>query len=552
MKDIKIQQTKNFGAKKLENVLLYDRDGKIKNLMQSLESDILNSEFTCICAAEGLSDSVMNIIQKCTNPEFRCYILVKNIDKNSWDNHPARDYCIIHQVPDLNGNYVLTKKKNDKTVYFLNKNGEGIAFCDDFVTEKIMKVFINEFWTHANKEYVCGFGDVKERTFDIPPVKSDADLILNQGVETDSLLKKEFLNAAEIFFASPFDPANFTKLKTVYFKNIPQQLSTLGKLYQSKIEADYVSGFCLNFVKTEDNMYITNFDVSKTDLNKRDNRLFMLRISQRDFLDGIAGKVYKFMPEISYTESVEKDILGEGGHPVKISLQGSREYKKTRAVDVREAQKNGNSYQNWESFLDKESVFTTDQKAVSVEFEITIPVRKKTFTTKAAVYDQYTKSDEAVKSAYEKGKNKIEVFEKKISRKLIEIDKNSKKVTEKNNKAEYQKTIEKYSAEKNAVAAEQKKIEDLKKLYLKYSDFSIPSKSVNDVKANYQKLSAACVLIEEEARVKIPDFDKPRYGELFQQGSSFEYVVKDVNLKDAEEEIQSWNVENISFVTDDE
>jgi hypothetical protein len=101
--------------------------------------------------------------------------------------------------------------------------------------------------------------------------------------------------------------------------------------------------------------------------------------------------------------------------------------------------------------------------------------------------------------------------------------------------------------------AEKEKLAVQKQQYLKHSDFLIPSSSVAQVKENLQKLAAACVLVnQQEVKVKVPDFDKPQYGELFQQESSFEYVVKDINLKNAEEEIQNWNIKNVSFVTDDE
>jgi hypothetical protein len=121
------------------------------------------------------------------------------------------------------------------------------------------------------------------------------------------------------------------------------------------------------------------------------------------------------MPEICYSESVEKEILNEGGNPAKISSEGSTELKKIGAVDVREAQKNGESKKKWKPFLKKENVFTTDQKAVIVEFEITIPVKKELCNAEQRYMSSIRKQMKLLNLRMKKEKTKLQHVKNKSS-----------------------------------------------------------------------------------------------------------------------------------------
>lgn len=77
--------------------------------------------------------------------------------------------------------------------------------------------------------------------------------------------------------------------------------------------------------------------------------------------------------------------------------------------------------------------------------------------------------------------------------------------------------------------------------------------TLSEVSAMEEKLKNVFQKIGKSApRLEMPDFDIPKYGELFQSGSKFQYKVdNESDFEKAEEEMKTANIqeENLEFVS---
>lgn len=669
--DIELECQKNFGNTKAK--LLFKLDANSKNdflpIKHLIEGGIHEAQVVYICAENGISDDVSAFLEN--NNSLRIYILVRKINESVWLNIPYKENCIVREVPSLSGNYIITEGENSSLLFLFDTEFNGFVLKDSEMIHKMKQVFINEFWNYASKEFVIELQDVAEKSFDVPSVKGDCTLILNQGVEDKSPLQNIIDNVEEIFLRN--NPEKFLNypIKKLYLKNIPER-TILESFLKNGTEVYYAPDLDFDFIKTPNALYAANFDISLDKWREsRDGRLFLLKTDISKF---VYGKTYKLNESLTWNECLGNEILDINGKPYIVIEKGNLQEVKARPVDARKIKKNKKILANWEPYLMEQKAFVPNQRSIVIPFKITIPVLKKTLTKKALVYEQVEAANSAISKYYTNCLDEVstkitrietelnsvkmklngkdsQIHNEKMARealdtnreeKIHEIDEQIKKIEQnpkilaknkeiasvqekinenkgkiaelhknKNDKKaagsikDFEKAIESLNAklqtnqdEKKSIAnnllkqfeAQKTKVNDKVKEELDKRDNLIyrlngEYKKLEDTKSDFEKNltketqnkdkvetafksfkkiqtvmefdSAKAVLENALANIysgKIalqrPDFDIPKFGELYQEKNRFEYIVlEEEDFEKAESEMQAFGIQEVTFVS---
>ena len=669
--DVELECEKNFGN--VSENLLFKLEPNSKNdfmpIKAQIEGRIKEAESVYICSERGISKEIVSFLEE--NNLLRIYILVQKINESAYLNAPFKDRCIVREVPSLAGNYIITESKNGSILFLFDADFNGFALTESDAVHKIKQVFINEFWNHAKKEFVLELQDVAEKSFDIPNVKGDSTLVLNQGSEEKSPLQNVIDNVEELFLRE--NPEKFLNypIKKLYLKKIPEK-QILESFLKNGTEVFYSPEFDFDFIKTSSAVYAANFDISSDDWrDSRNGRLFLLKTNITKY---VYGRLYKLNESLSWNECFGNDILDSSGKPYVVTERGSLQEVKTRPVDARIIKKNKHKLDNWEQYLAEQNSFEPNQRAILIPFKITIPVLKKTLSKKADVYAQFENANIAIPRYYaecirelssriskleadlnstskklddkentlDKERTNREILDtkreetlrdfdrqineveqdKKVLSKNKEIDSIREKINEDEEKiselrkkkddkkaagsiVDFEKSIKKHEAELQKKEDEKSSIikslsqqlekqkskesEEFKKKLAKHdnqidalqkeiskleSDKETLEKSLAKEKADKTKIenssasfkrvetvqdfSAAKKLLEDtlsgiysgKITLQTPEFDIPKFGELYQYKKHFEYIVlEEDDFENAEKEMLSFGIQDVTFVS---
>ncbi len=669
--DVELECEKNFGS--VSENLLFKLEPNSKNdfmpIKAQLEGCIKEAESVYICSEKGISEEVVSFLEE--SNRLRIYILVQKINESAYLNASFRDRCIVREVPSLEGNYIITESENGAVLFLFDADFNGFAVTESEAVHKIKQVFINEFWNHAKKEFVLELQDVAEKSFDVPNVKGDSTLVLNQGFEEKSPLQDVIDNVEELFLRE--NPEKFLNypIKKLYLKKIPDK-PILESFLNNGTEVFYSPELDFDFIKTSSAVYAANFDISSDDWrDSRNGRLFLIKTN---IIKYVYGKLYKLNESLSWNECFGNDILDSSGKPYIVTERGSLQEAKTRPVDARIIKKNKKKLDNWEQYLAEQKSFEPTQRAILIPFKITIPVLKKTLSKKADVYAQFDNANIAIPRYYaeclrelssrisnlesnlnstseklddkentlDKERTNREALDtkreetlhdfdrqikeveqdKKVLSKNKEIDSIHEKISENEEKiaelskkkddkkaagsiVDFEKAIKKLNAElqqkKSEKASIVKKLsqeleekkskesekfkkelsnrdnqitaleKDISKLESEKENFEKSLTKENADKAKVEKSSAsfknvqtvqdfssAKKLLEDtlsgiysgKITLQTPDFDLPKFGELYQDKKHFEYIVlEEDDFENAEKEMQSFGIQDVSFVS---
>ncbi|MBP5201332.1 hypothetical protein J6Z39_01315 [bacterium] len=537
--------TKDFGNKTLNKVFVKEEDApKTTNpsLYFQISSALNACETVCVVAETAFSQKLMKLLyDERQGSEFRIYGIVKNLQPSAFEQ--LKNNCIIREVPSISGNYLIC---GDTRAFFFDENLEGYSVTKPESVKKLRDIFIYEFWNHAKKEFVSEIKPVAEQTFDVAPVEgSETILIDRSALETKPYQK--CLDNAECYAAQKNLP-DWIKNKAnensfiIYIVGSPLQDKTILK--NSKDWLFKISGGKIKYAESPDIplcRYNGDWYILNNDLNKADNTGNFFAVKMEN--EPVFTNVYLFKNSITYREASGKDIFNLDNSKVSVAERNREEtrkvtydYKKYRAIE--EMNKNDR-----EEFFEKENLLNSNKPAVEVTFDITMEVKKRTpGANPAPVYAEY------------------EDFNKQRNPALTELDKNISKYSEKIK--ELTAEIENFNEQEDGKKNDGKKLDklnnELSVAQEVYKELIRTKKTAESLPENPETVEY-CRLVKETLakfnnKLKLPSFDKPRYGTLYKAKNSLEYALKSASDLDAaekemdKEEIKKAGIKDVEFV----
>lgn len=398
--DINLEILKNYGLTEINTVFSYvsESDRTSRNISNYLYHDISNSKVIYLCLEDAFLTELDTMIKDNKSNDFRAYILVKKINPDVWNNCQYKDKIIVREIPDLQGNYAIVESEFENTFFFFDKALNGYKGNDTNTIIELKQVFVSEFWNYSQKEFLLEYGNISEKTFDVPLLKSGNSIIVNDGVEEKSSLERLLSTATSLFVESNPEKYINSNLSEIYLKKLPGK-EVLNAFLQNGMNVFYCPNMTLHFFKEGDDLYIANIDLSSNSIKeKRDGRFFALKTNVHNIM---YGDVFQLNKTLTWNDCEGKKVLDCTGKEISVIRRGQDVSVSARPTDARTIKKYRHDISKWEPLLEKQNIFTTNQNAIEILYKITIPVMKKTFTNKADVYSQFTEANNRMLSIYD-------------------------------------------------------------------------------------------------------------------------------------------------------
>ena len=468
-------------------------------------------ETICIVLESGMNDDLAKKLSGIK--EARIYALVPHIDESKYAK--LRGKAIVREVPNIKGNYCLI---DDKVLLLFDKAMNGVVVKSQDAISTVKKIFEREFWENATEEFIESKRPCAERTFDIPPIYSTDDVILDDGFGETTAVKQLINNADATAYTGKI-PANSND--NIILNNIRDNSDYLKTSSNENIYYYPVLPFC--YVIASGNTYAVNFDIAEYDKlpEKAKGRLFAVKIDSVNF-----GDYYKFNKHKTIGELVGQTVIDADGESIEI--KDCAEENRKIPVDLklaREFEKMESDPETLEARLNKRDVklLTTNHTAKQVIFNIELQIQTKTISKRADVYNQFKKANEAYASKLKE----LGTFVEKMK------DKNIKKGFSSLSTAIFA-TVEEYYSAAEALNA--------------FIDEINNEDALGEILGSKKAPKSI-------AKLKIAEItmDVPKFGELYQQNNEYEYVLRSVNdLDSAISEMKSAGIEqaNVAYLED--
>ena len=500
---------KQYGDDNLHNVFEPVKAKSVSTKFNIEEFLSKAKETVCIVLESGMNDELAKRLSAIK--EARIYVLVPGIDDSKYAKLSGK--AIVREVPNIKGNYCVI---DDEALLLFDKALDGIASKSKDAISTVKKIFEREFWENATEEYIESKRPCAERTFDIPPIYNSNDVIIDDGFEETTDVKKLIDNAETVAYTG--------KAATATSSNII--------LNDIAANSDYLKTACGNnicyypklpfcFLEHSGDTYAVNFDIAKYDNlpEKAKGRLFAVKVDSVNF-----GDYYKFNKHKTIGELVGQAVYDANGDKIEVKecvkesrkitvdLKSAREFEKKESYPEALEDKLNKIYPN---------LLTTDHTAKQIIFNIELQIQPKTLNKKAEVYDQFEKAN----NAYAKKRNELSNCVDKL------------------------------------------KDENVKKNF-----HSLPTDTFDTVKGYLNAAEALNTFIDEInnedslgellgskkapkfiSKLKIADIamDVPKYGVLYQQKSKYEYVLnRSSDLDSAINEMKKAGIEqaNVAYL----
>ena len=354
------------------------------------------------------------------------------------------------------------------------------------------------------------------RTFDVPPIYNSNDVIIDEGFEETTDVKKLIDNAKTVAYTKKILKATSSDIilnDIVANSNYLKASSDDNIYYYPKLP------FC--FVISSGDTYALNFDIAEYDNlpERAKGRLFAVKIDNVNF-----GDYYKFSKHKTVGELVGQTVIDADGKNIEIKNIAEESRKIT--VDLRlarEFERMESDPETLEARLDKRDakLLTTNHTAKQVIYNIELQIQSKTLNKKADVYKKF----EEANKAYASKKNELSDFvdklkDKDIKKKFLSLS------------TDPFETVEKYQSAAEALNA--------------FID------EINNEDALGELLGSKKAP-KSIAKLKVAEItmDVPKFGELYQQNNKYEYVLSSANnLDSAINEMKSAGIEqtNVAYL----
>ena len=504
-----IRLKKQYNDVNLSNIFELVKNDVAATLNLNIHAFVSDArETVCIALGDGMNDS---LAQTLSSVKSRVYTLVPHIDESKYAK--LRGKAIVREVPNIKGNYCLI---DDKVLLLFDKAMNGVVVKSQDAISTVKKIFEREFWENATEEFIESKSPCAERTFDIPPIYSTDDVILDDGFGEITAVKQLINNADATAYTGKI-PANSND--NIILNNIRDNSDYLKTSSNENIYYYPVLPFCC--VVSSGNTYAVNFDIADYEKlpESGKGRLFAVKIDGFD-----CGDYYKFNKHKTIGELVGQTVIDADGK--NIEIKESAEESRKIAVDLRlarEFERMESDPETLEARLDKRDakLLTTNHTAKQVIYNIELQIQSKTLSKKADVYKQF----EEANKAYASKKNELSDFVDKLK------DKDIKKSFLSLSTDTFD-TVEEYRSAAEALNAFIDEINNEDSLGELLGSKKAP-KSIS--------------------KLKITDItmDIPKHGVLYQQNSKYEYILnRSSDLDSAINEMKKAGIEqaNVAYL----
>ena len=381
-----VRLKKQYGDVTLNNVFELVKSETAASLTLNINSFISDArETVCVALENGMNDS---LAQTLSSVKSRVYVLVPNIDESKYSR--LRGKAIVREVPNIKGNYCLI---DDKVLLLFDKSMNGVVVKSQDAISTVKKIFEREFWENATEEFIEAKRPCAERTFDVPPIYSTDDVILDDGFGETTAVKQLINNADATAYTGKI-PANSND--NIILNNIRDNSDYLKTSSSENIYYYPVLPFCC--VVSSSNTYAVNFDIADYEKlpESGKGRLFAVKIDGFD-----CGDFYKFNKHKTIGELVGQTVIDADGKNIEIKECAEESRKIT--VDLRlarEFERMESDPETLEARLDKRDakLLTTNHTAKQVIFSIELQIQPKTLSKKADVYKQFEEANKVYTS----------------------------------------------------------------------------------------------------------------------------------------------------------
>jgi hypothetical protein len=504
-----IRLKKQYNDVNLSNIFELVKNDVAATLNLNIHAFVSDArETVCVALGDGMNDS---LAQTLSSVKSRVYTLVPHIDESKYVK--LRGKAIVREVPNIKGNYCLI---DDKVLLLFDKAMNGVVVKSQDAISTVKKIFEREFWENATEEFIESKRPCAEITFDIPPIYSTDDVILDDGFGETTAVKQLINNADATAYTGKI-PANSND--NIILNNIRDNSDYLKTSSNENIYYYPVLPFCC--VVSSGNTYAVNFDIADYEKlpESGKGRLFAVKIDGFD-----CGDYYKFNKHKTIGELVGQTVIDADGKNIEIK-ENAEESRKI-AVDLRlarEFERMESDPETLEARLDKRDakLLTTNHTAKQVIYNIELQIQPKTLSKKADVYKQF----EEANKAYASKKKELSDFVDKIKDK--DIKKNFLSLT-----ADTFDTVEEY---RNAAEALNAFIDEINN------------------EDSLGELLGSKKAPKSISKLKITDItmDIPKHGVLYQQNSKYEYILnRSSDLDSAINEMKKAGIEqaNVAYL----
>ena len=499
-----VKLKKQYGNDSLYNVFQLEK----RVPAVSLESvDFSGKETVCIVLEDGMNDDLAKKLS--ATKEARVYVLVPHIDESKYSK--LRGKAIVREVPNIKGNYCII---DSEALLLFDKSMKGIAVKSQDAISTVKKIFEREFWENAKEEFIETKRPCAERTFDVPPVYGSDDVIIDDGFGNTTPLKQSIDNAEAVAYTGKVSAgANHD----IILNDIAANSGYL-KAY-SKENVYYYPQLPFCFFVSSGTAYFVNFDIAQYDKlpERAKGRLFAVKIGNVNL-----GDYYKFNKHKTIGDLVGQTVIDADGKSIEI--KDCAEETRKISVDLRMARgfkRMESDPKILEARLEKRdaNLLTTNHIAKQVIFNIELQIQPKTFSKKADVYKQF----EEANKEYSAKRKELGAFVDKLK------DGGTKKS---------------YSALSNG------NFETVRDYKIAAEALNLLIDEINN-EDSLGELLGGKKTRKAIAKLKIAQLsmDIPKYGDLYQKGSKYEYALKSANELDlAMTEMEEAGVNNTDVV----
>ena len=184
---------KQYGDDNLHNVFELVTTKPVSTKFNIEESLSKAKETVCIVLESGMNDDLAKKLSGIK--EARIYVLVPYIDESKYAK--LRGKAIVREVPNIKGNYCLI---DNKVLLLFDKAMNGVVVKSQDAISTVKKIFEREFWENATEEFIESKRPCANRTFDVPPIYNSNDVIIDEGFEETTDVKKLIDNAKTVAY----------------------------------------------------------------------------------------------------------------------------------------------------------------------------------------------------------------------------------------------------------------------------------------------------------------------------------------------------------------
>ncbi len=500
---------------KIDNSAVEERDffelmstGSVPDIAPVLNSMLSKANNSVCVVLSDVSATYVNMLagMKCSR-----YILVSDVNNKALA--PLKNKAIVRETKWSGFSIFIIDNKSAVVV----SGNNGVVIEDSGSVAKLMAHFRKWFWNGADFELIDVVSGVDSGVFDAPLVESDGKVVTDCD-ESISVITQRC-------DASSFDGKYHQILddKVLYFSKIPEIsiLKVHGK------DSFYAPDLWVSFCEVAGDKYVLNYNPASypTMPEKGSSKLIGIRVDSLE-----VGTIYKYRQKAAYSKLVGKSLKDSNGKDIMVLPSVTENVSVTMLLKDYLFFKDLES-KNPEMLEDRirsknPDLLVTNKRACGLEFQINVDIQKHSQkAVKDSIYQVYDsmpgnlsrKKKELVQQA---NNEKMDKLIAKVNK--IQIPDNITVIAEYNSLVT---TLNELIDEFNSRGGE--------------IDESLAEVSSSKKAAKVKTIDK---LKESEAK------PLPRYGILYKNGGTYEYVLTDEkNLSDAEIEAEERGWKTITY-----